>query len=64
MCVYHMVESQYIPRLVILLGLIIHATASYLLPWIGYEGVINLNLISIVGMGLILVGIALLFYYD
>lgn len=59
-----MIEDQYIPRIVILLGLIIHAVAAYLLPWIGYGGAASLNIVSIIGMVMMLVGVVLLFYFD
>jgi uncharacterized membrane protein len=57
-------DKKYIPRIIILLGLIIHSISSYFLPWIGYQGLINLNIMTIVGMIIMLTGIVLLFYYD
>ncbi|WP_128476173.1 hypothetical protein [Halorussus pelagicus] len=59
-----MTERTYVPRIVILVGLTIDVTASYLLPRVGYDGTLDLTLLSLVGTGTLLAGIALLFYYE
>lgn len=57
-------KKKHIPRIIIVLGLIIHSIASYLLPWIGYPRLINLNIVSVIGITTTLIGVALLFYYN
>jgi hypothetical protein len=59
-----MVKDQYIPRLVIVSGLVINVFASYLLPKTGYDGVINSNILAGIGMGVMLLGVLLLFHFD
>lgn len=57
-------NQEHIPKFVILAGIIIHATVTYVLPWIGYENVPGRSIVGLIGMIILLLGTVLLFYYN